>query len=164
MTERDNQPWPSEQLRAAGVFDFSQAGDAIINALGIPEGNDGYRGFEVSLLTSAEFGLLPSFLLPQTFSLPLRSPMSIPGWAGLASAIKGGCGLWRPYHHSPTSLFTFAGDAQKIAMIDGDSLLTFISGGPHPTTRRPAKREIWSPSIAESGLRLDRLSHWFKPL
>ena len=113
----ENESSASGRLHTAQVFEFSQARSVIVANLGQPEGSERQRGFEMLQLTSAEFALLPVYLMPQTLTLPLSEPLSVPGWAALASLIKGGCSLAKPYHYDVTNLITFIGDAQKLQNI-----------------------------------------------
>lgn len=104
----------SERLHAAGVFEFSQAHSTILTTLGNPEEAD---GLEILQLTSAEFALLPIYLMPQTLTLPLVEPLSVTGWSALAAITKGSCSLANPYHYD-RNLVTFLGDAQKLATFE----------------------------------------------
>lgn len=105
-------------LQMAGIFEFSQARSVILDTLGQPADVEAQRGFELLQLTSAELSLLPVYLMPQTLSLPLTQPMPVPGWAALASVVKGSCSLNRPYHHDKANLTTFVGDQQKLQARD----------------------------------------------
>lgn len=107
----------SERLHTAGVFEFSQARSTILTTLGNPEGADAQRGLEILQLTSAEFALLPIYLMPQTLTLPLVEPLSVAGWAALAAITKGSCTLANPYHYDQ-NLVTFLGDMQKLVTFE----------------------------------------------
>jgi hypothetical protein len=108
----------SDSLHTAGLFEFSQGRSVILATLGDPAGPDAERGFDILQLTSAEFSLLPVYLMPQTLRLPLTEPISVPGWAALASIVKGSCSLANPYHYDQINLVTFTGDAQKLQVTD----------------------------------------------
>jgi hypothetical protein len=103
----------SERLHTAGVFEFSQARSTILTTLGNPEGAGGQSGLEILQFTSAEFALLPIYLMPQTLTLPLVEPLSVAGWSALAAITKGSCSLANPYHDE-RNLVTFLGDEQKL--------------------------------------------------
>jgi hypothetical protein len=122
----------TQGLLTAGVFEFSQAQPVIESTLGQPGYDEARRALEMLLLTSADFALLPIYLMPQTLALPLIQPMTVPGWAALASVAKGSCSLSRPYHGDGGSFVTFIGDAQKLAESEPGRLVAAPAGDVEP--------------------------------
>jgi hypothetical protein len=107
----------AKTLFELGVFDFGEAERAIESVLGRPEDEGARSAHDVLQLTASEFALLPAFLSPLWFSLPMRSRITVSGFAGMAAVVKGSCSLTRPLHYGLRNLATFSGDADKLAAI-----------------------------------------------
>jgi hypothetical protein len=115
----------TEQLTNAGVFEFGQARLAIDQMLGSPSNEADRQGYISLQITAAEFSLLPSFLAPLSFSVPLGAPLTVPGWAAVMAVTRGSCALTDPFCFDARNLVTFSGDQLKLRTIPDQPIYPF---------------------------------------